>query len=160
MPDTDPTPLQLPQPQVEARLPAQTLRTLRQAIAPKLGAVHSCGRAAPADPLAVSLLFSSISSLAGFSGHANYAAANAALDAAAQHQAACGTPAVAVQWGAWASVGEAAACMMLLCMCWRLRSDGDHAPLANKRCSPPHSMQAWCTTQRALAGSRRPRWAC
>ncbi len=92
--------------QVEARLSAQTPRTLRLAMAPKLGAVQSCGRAAAAAPLACSVLFSSVSSIAGFSGHANYAAANAALDAVAQWQAASGAPAVAVQWGAWASVGE------------------------------------------------------
>jgi hypothetical protein len=92
--------------QVEARLPQQTLRTLRQAMAPKLGAVQNCLDAAPADPLAFSLLFSSVSSIAGFSGHANYSAANAALDAFAHQQAATGMRMAAVQWGAWTSVGE------------------------------------------------------
>ena len=92
--------------QVEARLPQQTLRTLRQAMAPKLGAVQNCLDASPADPLAVSLLFSSVSSIAGFSGHANYSAANAALDAFAHQQAAAGVRTAAVQWGAWTSVGE------------------------------------------------------
>lgn len=37
---------------------------------------------------------------------ANYAAANAALDAFAAQQAAVGVAAVAVQWGAWSAVGE------------------------------------------------------
>ena len=92
--------------QVEARLPRQTLRTMRQAVAPKLGAVQNCLEAAPADPQVLSLLFSSVSSIAGFSGHANYAAANAALDAFAHQQATSGVRAVAVQWGAWMSVGE------------------------------------------------------
>ena len=92
--------------QVEARLPAQTLRTMRQAIAPKLGAVQNCLEAAPADPLALSLLFSSVSSISGNAGHANYAAANAVLDAVAAQQALGGARTVAVQWGAWASVGE------------------------------------------------------
>lgn len=102
--------------QVEARLLAQTLHTLRQATAPKLGAVQSCGKAlAAADPLAFSLLFSSVSSIAGFAGHANYAAANAALDAAAQWQAGTGAPTVAVQWGAWASVGEFASAVAPRC---------------------------------------------
>ena len=41
---------------------------------------------------------------------ANYAAANAALDAYAAQQVARGTAAVAVQWGAWSSVGEAQRC--------------------------------------------------
>lgn len=105
-------------PQVEARLQMQTLRTLRQAMAPKLGAVQSCGEASAANPLAFLVLFSSVCSVAGFSGHANYAAANAALDAVAQWQATTGAPTVAVQWGAWASVGEQAVCActsLLIC---------------------------------------------
>lgn len=36
---------------------------------------------------------------------ANYAAANAALDAYAAQQAAIGSTAIAVQWGAWSAVG-------------------------------------------------------
>ncbi len=36
---------------------------------------------------------------------ANYAAANAALDAYAVQQAALGSATIAVQWGAWSAVG-------------------------------------------------------
>ena len=43
---------------------------------------------------------------AGFAGHANYCVANAAVDSMATTWTAQGHPAVAVQWGAWASVGE------------------------------------------------------
>lgn len=43
----------------------------------------------------------------GFAGHANYCAANAAVDAIADSQSAMGRPSVAVQWGAWSSVGRA-----------------------------------------------------
>lgn len=78
---------------------------MRQAIAPKLGAVQNVADAAPADPLGASLLFSSVSAIAGNSGHANYNAANAVLDAFAAQQADTGAAAVAVQWGAWAAVG-------------------------------------------------------
>lgn len=92
--------------QVEARLPRQTLRTLRQVVAPKMGAVQRCLDAAPADPLSFSVLFSSVSAIAGIGGQANYCAANAALDAFAAQQAAAGSSTVAVQWGAWHSVGE------------------------------------------------------
>eukprot|EP00887_Chlorella_sp_A99_P003362 scaffold26.g3362.t1 len=88
-----------------ARLLEQNLRTLRQTVAPKLGAVQNALEAAPAEPLAFSLLYSSVASLAGYSGHANYPAANAALDAFASQQQAGGAPITAVQWGAWASVG-------------------------------------------------------
>ena len=46
--------------------------------------------------------------LAGFSGHANYCAANAALDAMGEASSVQGLPHVSVQWGAWSSVGECA----------------------------------------------------
>ena len=48
---------------------------------------------------------SSVSSVTGNANHANYAGANAALDALAEQHASQGSGVVAVQWGAWASVG-------------------------------------------------------
>jgi len=91
--------------QTEARLLKQTPQTMRTAAAPKLDAFRQCALAAPGAPLAVNLLFSSVSSVTGNSGHANYAGSNAALDAIAEERSHMGTPIVAVQWGAWASVG-------------------------------------------------------
>ena len=43
---------------------------------------------------------------AGFSGHANYCAANAAADAIAGEESAKGLTHAAIQWGAWSSIGE------------------------------------------------------
>lgn len=128
---------------------------MRQVIAPKAAAVENFERSVAAAPMAFSLLCSSVSAVAGYSGQvclcililsdvlnrwcmnslaaclrladttrppgvhlrastewsiimqANYAAANAALDAYAAQQAATGVAAVAVQWGAWSAVGEA-----------------------------------------------------
>lgn len=54
-------------------------------------------------PVQASLAFSSVASLFGSAGQANYAAANAALEAWARGQAACGRVAAAVQWGAWSA---------------------------------------------------------
>lgn len=92
--------------QVEARLLKQTPGTMRAVIAPKVGAVQNMGGAASLAAVSRTLMFSSVSSIAGFSGHANYCAANAAVDALASNDAACGLPSMAVQWGAWAAVGE------------------------------------------------------
>ena len=78
---------------------------MRQTVAPKLGALQNCLDAAPAAPLSNSLLFSSVSSIAGFSAHANYAVCNAALDAFVAYHDAAGMRTSAIQWGAWISVG-------------------------------------------------------
>jgi hypothetical protein len=98
----------------DAALPSQTAASLRAVAAPKLSGLSNLSAAAAGQPLARTLLYSSISGELGTAGQANYAAANAALDAAAAAMQARGHVGKSVQLGAWAGAGMAAAQPQLL----------------------------------------------
>jgi acyl carrier protein len=83
-------------------------RQLRRVLAPKIAGAWALDATTRDDPLDFFVLFSSFASIVGNVGQANYAAANAFLDALAHRRRAEGRPALAVNWGAIAASGYVA----------------------------------------------------
>jgi acyl transferase domain-containing protein/NAD(P)-dependent dehydrogenase (short-subunit alcohol dehydrogenase family)/acyl carrier protein len=93
----------------DATLTRQDSERFSRALKPKLEAAWHLHTALAGHPDATLVLFSSIAALLGLSGQANYAAANAGLDALALHRVAHGLRAISINWGPWAEIGMAAA---------------------------------------------------
>ncbi|WP_425426502.1 SDR family NAD(P)-dependent oxidoreductase [Amycolatopsis australiensis] len=76
--------------------------------APKVTAARHLDELTREHPVTAFVLFSSFAATAGGRGQANYAAANAYLDALADQRVREGLPGTSVAWGAWAGAGMAA----------------------------------------------------
>jgi acyl transferase domain-containing protein/acyl carrier protein len=89
-------------------LAEMTAEDITAVLAPKVDGALNLHRQTSALPLDCFVLFSSMSALVGPPGQANYAAANAFLDALADHRRHLGLPALCIHWGQIADVGVAA----------------------------------------------------
>jgi NAD(P)-dependent dehydrogenase (short-subunit alcohol dehydrogenase family) len=85
-----------------------TLEQLREVMGPKVRGTRHLDALTADCPLDFFVLFSSAAAVLGSPGQANYAAANAFLDAMAQARHRAGRPALSVNWGFWAEAGMAA----------------------------------------------------
>ncbi len=90
------------------------------------------------------VLFSSASGVFGAPGQANYAAANAFLDALAEHRHARGLPATSLAWGQWAESSGITGNL----------TEADHRRLARTGMLPLATEQALGLFDTALAGER------
>lgn len=78
---------------------------LDRVMTPKMTGAWHLHRETLDDPLDCFVLFSSLAAMFGSPLQANYAAANAFLDALAHHRRALGRPALAINWGPLSEVG-------------------------------------------------------
>ncbi|CAE8630033.1 unnamed protein product [Polarella glacialis] len=138
----------------DASLPRLERRHLERVMAGKVQGARTLRKIVDSESSELDFLlaFSSTAALLGAAGQANYAAANACLDALVHHWHLEGLPATSVQWGAWSGIGMAERSSSFA----RLRQQG--IPLELALASMASVLKA-CTTQRlSVVGCALVRW--
>ncbi|QDU91227.1 Phthiocerol/phenolphthiocerol synthesis polyketide synthase type I PpsA [Pirellulimonas nuda] len=87
---------------------AQTAETVARVFAAKARGGWLLHELTAGDPVELFVVYSSLAGLLGSPGQSNHAAANAYLDALVAWRRRQGLPGLALQWGPWAGIGEAA----------------------------------------------------
>lgn len=89
-------------------LQQQTWERFEKVLAPKVQGAWNLHLLTRNCPLDFFIMFSSVASLLGSAGQANYAAANSFLDALAHTRNQTGSLTLSINWGAWSGLGLAA----------------------------------------------------
>ncbi len=92
----------------DAVLSQQTWESFEQVCHPKVQGAWNLHQLTCNQELDFFVMFSSIASLLGSAGQANYSAANTFLDALAHARQAMGLRGLSINWGAWSQIGLAA----------------------------------------------------
>jgi acyl transferase domain-containing protein len=92
----------------DAAFSRQDASGFSRVFAPKVDGARLLDSHTRADALDFFVMFSSLASVVGSPGQANYASANAFLDALAIERHGRGLPGLSLDWGAWSQVGMAA----------------------------------------------------
>jgi acyl transferase domain-containing protein/acyl-CoA synthetase (AMP-forming)/AMP-acid ligase II/NADPH:quinone reductase-like Zn-dependent oxidoreductase/acyl carrier protein len=88
-------------------LTQQTPERFSRVMLPKVAGAWNLHVLTQSDPLDFFVMYSSAASLLGSAGQANHSAGNAFLDTLAHFRRAARQPALSINWGAWAGIGEA-----------------------------------------------------
>jgi polyketide synthase 12/myxalamid-type polyketide synthase MxaB len=96
----------------DAAFASQDWPRFERVLHPKVDGAQNLDRLTREDALDWFVMFSSVASLLGSPGQANYAAANTMLDIIAHERRRLGRPALSIAWGPWGQVGMAAGSAM------------------------------------------------